>query len=91
MFRNRSGSRLKIVCVDVRVALHAGSFVWPRADAALFSLTLAQFVWLIAGEIGKDCRRAWRIFRAYFEYFFDTVVRRLTACKKPAISGFFIS
>ena len=55
VFRNRSGTRLKIVCVDVHGVwlcvrrLHEGSFVWPRADARVFSLSLAQFEWLIAG------------------------------------------
>jgi transposase len=55
VFRNRSGTRLKIVCVDVHGVwlctrrLHEGSFVWPRADTALYTLTLAQFEWLIAG------------------------------------------
>ena len=55
VFRNRSGTRLKMVCVDAQGVwlcvrrLHAGSFVWPRADAAIMSLSPAQFEWLIAG------------------------------------------
>ena len=55
VFRNRAGTRLKMVCVDAQGVwlcvrrLHAGSFVWPRADAAVVSLTVAQFEWLIAG------------------------------------------
>ncbi len=55
VFRNRAGSRLKLVCADAQGVwlctrrLHRGSFVWPRADATLFALSSAQFEWLIAG------------------------------------------
>lgn len=55
VFRNRWGTRLKIVRAEVHGVwlcerrLHKGSFVWPRATARTFDLNLAQFEWLIAG------------------------------------------
>ena len=55
VFRNRSGSRLKLVCADAQGVwlctrrLHRGSFVWPRPEATLWALSAAQFEWLIAG------------------------------------------
>jgi transposase len=52
VFRNRSGSRLKVVCADAQgvwLCVREGSFVWPRSDATLFSVSAAQFDWLIAG------------------------------------------
>ncbi|MEO8010552.1 MAG: IS66 family insertion sequence element accessory protein TnpB [Dokdonella sp.] len=54
-FRNRSGSRMKVVCVDAHGVwmsvrrLHEGGFVWPRAGDALCTLTAQQFAWLSAG------------------------------------------
>ncbi len=55
LFRNRSSSRLKIVCADAQGVwlctrrLHRGQFVWPRVGEAMFSVSAAQFEWLIAG------------------------------------------
>jgi transposase len=55
VFRNRRGSRLKIVCVDAQGVwlcvrrLHRGLFVWPAAEAEIFALSTAQFEWLVAG------------------------------------------
>lgn len=54
-FRNRSGTRMKVVCVDAQGVwlatrrLHAGTFHWPRAGAAVCTLSVEQFRWLCAG------------------------------------------
>lgn len=54
-FRNRSGTRLKVLCADAQGVwlctrrLHRGQFVWPRAGDAMFTVSAAQFHWLIAG------------------------------------------
>jgi transposase len=55
VFRNRSGSRLKVVCADghgvwlcVR-RLHEGKFHWPGVGAERMALTREQFAWLVAG------------------------------------------
>ena len=55
VFRNKSGNRMKVVCVDAYGVwlctrrLHSGQFVWPRVDATLCTLDQAQFEWLVAG------------------------------------------
>lgn len=55
VFRNRAGTRLKVLCVDAQGIwlstrrLHEGSFHWPRAHEAVWSLTPEQFEWLCAG------------------------------------------
>jgi len=55
VFRNKCGNRIKVVCVDAHGVwlstrrLHRGLFVWPRADAALCTLSATQFEWLVAG------------------------------------------
>jgi transposase len=55
VFRNRSGSRLKVVCVDGQGVwlcvrrLHEGKFHWPGGGAERIELTRAQFEWLVAG------------------------------------------
>jgi transposase len=62
VFRNRAGSRLKVLCVDATGVwlcvrrLHEGSFasVWPRAEAKVMALSLAQMQWL---QQGVDWRR----------------------------------
>ena len=47
LFRNRSGSRLKIVCADAQGVwlctrrLHRGQFTWPRAGEAKFAISPA--------------------------------------------------
>jgi transposase len=55
VFRNRAGNRLKLLLWDgngvwlCQRRLHCGHFVWPRAHDACFSITEAQWQWLIAG------------------------------------------
>lgn len=55
VFCNRTGSRIKVLCVDAQGVwlsvrrLHEGSFVWPRAGDALCALSPEQFAWLSAG------------------------------------------
>ena len=55
VFRNRSATRIKLLCVDAQGVwlcvrrLHEGLFVWPRANDALCALTPTQFAWLSAG------------------------------------------
>ncbi len=55
VFRNRSGTRLKLLLGDATGVwlcvrrLHAGSFVWPREGDALCELSSEQFAWLCAG------------------------------------------
>lgn len=54
-FRNRAGSRLKILQWDgtgvwlSQRRLHRGSFRWPRAEDRFFTLTQRQWDWLITG------------------------------------------
>jgi transposase len=55
VFRNRAGNRLKLLLWDgngvwlCQRRLHRGHFVWPRAHDACFSITAAQWQWLITG------------------------------------------
>lgn len=55
VFRNRAGTRIKVLCVDAQGVwlavrrLHEGRFVWPRAGEAVWLLTAEQFAWLSAG------------------------------------------
>jgi transposase len=66
LFRNKSGTRIKIVCADAQGVwlcvrrLHRGSFVWPRADAAVCTLSMEQFGWLVSGV-------DWRLLSARIE------------------------
>ena len=66
IFRNKSGTRIKVVCADAQGVwvcvrrLHRGSFVWPRVDAPSCTLSSAQFEWLIAGV-------DWRLLSARIE------------------------
>ncbi len=55
VFRNRAGTRIKVVCVvatgvwlSVR-RLHEGRFVWPSAGESLCALSPDEFAWLSAG------------------------------------------
>lgn len=54
-FRNRAGTRMKVVCMDAQGVwlatrrLHEGTFHWPRAGEAACTLTPEQFGWLCAG------------------------------------------
>lgn len=55
VFRNRAGTRIKVLCVDAHGVwlsvrrLHEGRFVWPRAGEVIWTLTSEQFTWLSAG------------------------------------------
>jgi len=55
VFRNRSGTRIKVLVVDATGVwlcvrrLNAGRFTWPRGNASLCELTADQFFWLCAG------------------------------------------
>lgn len=55
VFRNRRGTRLKVLMVDAQGVwlsarrLHQGRFVWPSTGETLWSLGRAQFAWLCAG------------------------------------------
>lgn len=60
VFRNRAGSRIKVLCCDANGIwlcvrrLHRGSFVWPRYGEQACSLTPEQFGWL---SMGVDWQR----------------------------------
>jgi transposase len=55
VFRNRSGTRIKVVCADGNGVwlslrrLHKGRFVWPRANDALCEVSSDDFAWLCSG------------------------------------------
>lgn len=55
VFRNRAGTRLKVLVVDAQGVwlctrrLHRGGFVFPRPHEVVCALTPAQFDWLVAG------------------------------------------
>jgi transposase len=55
VFRNGSGNRLKVLCVDASGVwlcvrrLHRGSFVWPRVQETLMGVSAQQFAWLVMG------------------------------------------
>lgn len=55
VFRNRSGTRIKLLLADATGVwlctrrLHAGRFVWPRAGDVLCAVSAQQFDWLCAG------------------------------------------
>lgn len=55
VFRNRRCTRLKLLVWDgtgvwlCQRRLHQGSFVWPKADAAVHELSEEQWNWLITG------------------------------------------
>jgi transposase len=54
-FRNRRGTRIKLLQWDgtgvwlSQRRLHRGGFVWPLAGERLFTLSQAQWQWLITG------------------------------------------
>lgn len=54
-FRNRRQNRLKLLLWDgtgvwlCHRRLHRGHFIWPTADATVFTLSSTQWQWLIAG------------------------------------------
>jgi transposase len=55
VFRNRAGTRIKVVLADVHGVwlcvrrLHDGRFVWPRTGDACWQLDAWQFEWLSSG------------------------------------------
>ena len=55
VFRNRSGTRIKVLIADATGVwlctrrLYCGHFVWPRAGDAVFSVSTQQFEWLCSG------------------------------------------
>jgi transposase len=55
VFRNRSGTRIKLLLADATGVwlctrrLHRGRFVWPRAGEATCVVSRQQFEWLCAG------------------------------------------
>lgn len=55
VFRNRSGTRIKVVMADATGVwlctrrLHRGCFVWPRAGDAVCCVSPQQFEWLCTG------------------------------------------
>lgn len=63
-FRNRSGTRMKVVCVDAQGVwlctrrLHEGTFHWPRAGDTVCALSPEQFGWLCAGVDWQRLSRA---------------------------------
>ncbi|MBK8338020.1 MAG: IS66 family insertion sequence element accessory protein TnpB [Sterolibacteriaceae bacterium] len=54
-FRNRRLNRLKLLVwgwhrrVAVSSAPASGALIWPRADTAVFTLSAAQWQWLVSG------------------------------------------
>jgi transposase len=55
VFRNASGNRIKVLLWDgngvwlCQRRLHQGHFIWPKSREDSFSITQAQWEWLIAG------------------------------------------
>jgi transposase len=55
VFRNRAGNRIKVLLWDgtgvwlCQRRLHEGRFTWPKAGDRCFSMTAAQWKWLVAG------------------------------------------
>jgi len=55
VFRNASGNRIKVLLWDgngvwlCQRRLHQGHFIWPKSGEPRFSITQAQWEWLIAG------------------------------------------
>lgn len=55
VFRNRAGTRIKVLCVDAHGIwlavrrLHHGRFVWPAVGDCVCALSPEQFEWLCAG------------------------------------------
>jgi transposase len=64
IYRNRSGTRIKVLCVDAHGVwlavrrLHDGRFHWPRDGDAVWSLDAAQFEWLMCGIDWQRMSRA---------------------------------
>lgn len=71
VFRNRAGTRIKMIYVDAQGVwlcvrrLHEGTFHWPRSGEVAWSLSPEQFAWLAAGvdwqRLSRDVRALPRI------------------------------
>lgn len=70
VFRHRAGNRLKLLRWDgtgvwrCQRRLHEGRCVWPNGDERCFSLSQAQWEWLVAGV---DWRRLQALPRAAWQ------------------------
>ena len=70
-FRNRRGTRLKLLIWDgtgvwlCHRRLHQGHFIWPTSESTVFTLTAAQWSWLITGvdwrRLGVPAPVHWRV------------------------------
>jgi transposase len=55
VFRNRTGTRIKVVCADgtgvwlCQRRLHEGRFTWPRAADRMCEIDAQSFAWLCTG------------------------------------------
>jgi transposase len=55
VFRNRSSSRIKLLCCDAQGTwlavrrLQQGHFVWPHEGASVWTVNVEQFGWLCTG------------------------------------------
>jgi transposase len=71
VFRNKAGNRLRLLVWDgngvwlCHRRLHQGGFVWPKVSDAGFSLSRAQWEWLVAGvdwqRLSRRSDPRWRI------------------------------
>ncbi|WP_396643663.1 IS66 family insertion sequence element accessory protein TnpB [Methylomonas sp. 2B] len=71
IFRNRAGNRLRLLLWDgngvwlCQRRLHQGSFVWPKAGDAVFSINQAQWQWLVAGvdwqRLSATAKAEWQV------------------------------
>jgi transposase len=71
VFRNRCGNRLKLLLWDgtgvwlCQRRLHEGRFVWPKGNARCFSVSPAQWDWLVAGvdwkRLSAQPKADWRV------------------------------
>lgn len=70
-FSNRARTRVKLVVWDgtgvwlCQRRLHQGRFAWPQGEAASFTLSAAQWAWLITGvqwqRLGAPAPAHWRV------------------------------
>lgn len=71
VFRNRSGTRLKVLLWDgtgvwlCQRRLHKGRFVWPKAGASCYSISAADWQWLMTGvdwqRLSAQPQADWRV------------------------------
>lgn len=70
-FTNRARTRVKVLVWDgtgvwlCQRRLHRGRFVWPEGDASTFTLSAAQWRWLVAGvewqRLSAPAPAHWRV------------------------------